>query len=136
MSRINNEIRPDTTDPLLAPFWEGCRNHLLLVQKCDECRDIRFPPLPICPHCWSESQEWVETDPTGTLWSYVIYRRAMHPALADQIPYAIGRVTTSSGAVFETRLDIPLDEIEIGMPLVATFKDLNDELSLLQFTKR
>ncbi|MWA04847.1 hypothetical protein F8568_031650 [Actinomadura sp. LD22] len=132
----SNQITPDLDNPLILPFWEACQRHELVAQHCPSCDTLRFPPLSICANCWSENQAWTRIEPFATLWSFVIYRRAMNPAFADEIPYAIGRVKTDAGPVFETRLAIPLDEIEIGMPLVASFRDVNADFSLLQFEKR
>jgi uncharacterized protein len=138
---FSNQITPDLDNPVIRPFWEASRRHEVVVQHCLSCGAMRFPPLPICANCWSENQTWTQIEPFGTLWSFVIYRRAMHPSFTEDVPYAIGRVKTDAGPVFETRLAIPLDEIEIGMPLVASFQDVNREdadtgFSLLQFEKR
>lgn len=126
---------PDARDPLMSPFWDAARRHVLVIQRCAQCGQVRFPPLPICSNCWSDDQAWEETGQTGTLWSYVVYHRALHAAFADDIPYAIGRVKIDAGPIFTVRLDIPLHEIEVDMRLRASFNDLNDEISLLQFEK-
>lgn len=127
---------PDASDPLMAGFWEASKRHVLVIQRCNSCGHVQFPPLPICSNCWSEDQSWAETDPSGTVYSYVVYHRALAAAFADQIPYAIGRVKVAAGPTFTVRLDIPLDEITVDMPVTAAFKDVTDEISLLQFTKQ
>jgi uncharacterized protein len=126
---------PDASDPLMAGFWEASKHHVLVIQRCHSCGEVRFPPLPVCSNCWSEDQSWVETDPAGTVYSYVVYHRALSPAFADEVPYAIGRVKVAAGPSFTVRLDIPLDEISVDMPVAATFKDVSDEISLLRFTR-
>jgi uncharacterized OB-fold protein len=126
---------PDAKDPLMAGFWEASKRHALAVQKCNNCGEVRFPALPICANCWSEDQAWVETEPNGTVYSYVVYHRAFSPAFKEDIPYAVGRVKSAAGPVFTVRLDIPLDKISVDMPVVASFKDVTDDISLLQFTK-
>lgn len=126
---------PDSHDPLMAPFWEASKRHAVSVQRCNSCGELRFPPLPICSNCWSEDQTWQEVEPLGSLWSYVVYHRALDSAFADDIPYAIGRVKIDAGPTFTVRLDVPLDDIEVGMPLRASFNDVSDEISLLQFRK-
>jgi uncharacterized protein len=125
---------PDVHEALMVPFWEAAQRHTLVVQKCNSCGEMRFPPLPICSNCWSEDQAWQEVEPTGTLWSYVVYHRALEPAFADDIPYAVGRVKIDAGPLFTVRLDIPLDQINVDMPVKASYKDINREVTLLQFT--
>ena len=126
---------PDAADSLMAPFWAAARKRVLVVQTCNVCGETRFPPLPICSNCWSADQRWQEVDHTGSVWSYVVYHRALHPAFVDEVPYAIGRVQIEAGPIFTVRLDIPLSDIEVGMRVQASFYDLSDEITLLQFAK-
>jgi uncharacterized OB-fold protein len=135
VSALPASALPDASDPLMAGFWEASRRHVLVIQRCKHCGEVRFPPLPICSNCWSEDQSWVETEPTGTVYSYVVYHRALAAAFADEVPYAIGRVKVTAGPIFTVRLDVPLDEITVDMPVTASFRDASDEISLLQFTK-
>ena len=77
-------ITPDS-----APFWEGCRNGQLLLQRCVACQTWRYPPAPICPHCSEMETEWLLSSRKGRIHSFVIYHRAFHPAYADEVPYAV-----------------------------------------------
>ncbi|MBV9595131.1 MAG: OB-fold domain-containing protein [Actinobacteria bacterium] len=135
MSAPRPKPLPDVKAPDTAGFYEAAKRHSLVVQKCNNCGEMRFPPLPICSNCWSSDQDWAEIEPTGTVWSWVVYHRALEPSFADEIPYAVGRVKTTAGPTFTVRLNIPIEEIEIDMPVTATFKDVNDEVSLLEFSK-
>jgi len=124
---------PDVSDPRTAPFWEAAREHRLVAQKCDACGDLRYPASEICPRCWSDSQSWVPIAPTGELYSYVVYRRALAPSLKDEIPYVVGRVLTDDGVVFIVRLDVQPDEARVGMRLQASWHDVTDAVTLLRF---
>ncbi|MBF6207444.1 OB-fold domain-containing protein [Streptomyces gardneri] len=124
---------PDVTDPATAAFWEAAREHRLLAQKCDACGDLRYPATEICPRCWSDSQSWVPIAPTGELYSYVVYHRALDPSMKDEIPYVVGRVLTDDGVVFTVRLDLAPDEARVGMRLVASWNDVTDAVTLLRF---
>ena len=124
---------PNITDPRSAPFWEASKRHVLVAQKCEDCGDIRFPPLEICPKCWSPRQAWAEIAPDGYLWSFVVYHRALDPTKADEIPYVIGRVKTDDGPVFTVRLDVAPADAQVEMRLRATWDDVTDEVTLLRF---
>jgi uncharacterized protein len=124
---------PDVTDPATAAFWEAAREHRLLAQKCDACGGLRYPATEICPRCWSDSQSWVPIAPTGELYSYVVYHRALDPSMKDEIPYVVGRVLTDDGVVFTVRLDLAPDEARVGMRLVASWNDVTDAVTLLRF---
>jgi hypothetical protein len=68
---------PDASDPLMASFWAASKRHVLMIQRCGNCGEVRFPPLPVCSRCWSADQSWVETDPAGAVYSYVVYHRGV-----------------------------------------------------------
>src|SRR4029453_1212760 len=42
-----------------APFWDGCRDGKLSLQRCAACESWRYPPAPVCPHD-SEGYRWPE----------------------------------------------------------------------------
>lgn len=127
-------LLPDVNEALSAPFYEAAKRHVLTVQKCNGCGDMRYPALEICPNCWSTDQEWQEIGPTGTVYSFVVYHRALDPSKKDEIPYVIGRVKTDAGPMFTVRLDVPREEAHVGMKVVASWEDVNEEVTLVRFT--
>jgi hypothetical protein len=42
------------------PFWEGTKEHKLLLKRCKECGHIDHPPYLYCTECMSKNSEWVE----------------------------------------------------------------------------
>ena len=50
-------------------YWEGCKRHELLLQRCNQCGHYRFPPSPMCHHCMSMSYEWTRVSGRGRLYS-------------------------------------------------------------------
>jgi uncharacterized OB-fold protein len=125
---------PDVTAPAMAPFWEAAQRHVLTAQRCQDCGDTRFPPLELCPACWSVNQAWVEIAPEGELWSFVVYHRALDPSKAQDLPYVVGRVVTDAGAIFTVRLDLEPEAATVGMRVKASWDDVTDEVTLLRFT--
>lgn len=132
-SKATPQNLPDVTDPATAAFWDAAREHRLVAQSCDACGDLRYPATEICPRCWSDSQSWVPIAPTGELYSYVVYHRALDPSMKDEIPYVVGRVLTDDGVVFTVRLDLEPGEARVGMRLVASWNDVTDTVTLLRF---
>lgn len=125
---------PDVTAPGTAPFWDAAREHRLVAQQCGSCGALRYPASEICPTCWSDAQSWVPIAPTGELYSYVVYHRALDPSTKNDIPYVVGRVLTDDGVVFTVRLDVGPDEARVGMRLTASWNDVTDAVTLLRFT--
>ena len=71
------------------PFWEALAQERLLLPHCRVCDAARWPPGPICPHCWSDATDWRAAPASGRLYSWTIVRHPTHPALKDQVPYVI-----------------------------------------------
>jgi len=42
-------------------FWEGCKKHELLIQRCTDCGTFRFPPRTICHKCLSMNFQWIQS---------------------------------------------------------------------------
>jgi len=125
-------ITPDN-----APFWEGCRNGQLLLQRCTDCAAWRYPPAPVCPRCATTTAAWTPTSGAGRIHSFVIYRRAFHPAYTAEVPYAVALVELDEGARILLRVvDCPLTTLTIGARGEVHFMRLTDDLSLPVFAPR
>jgi uncharacterized protein len=123
---------PDIDRPLTATFWAALRERRIAVQRCTDCGTTRYPAAPLCPSCLARHSEWVDLSAEGEIWSYVVYRRALSPAFADEVPYAVG-VVIVDGLQFVTKIDGPLDSIRVGGRAQAQFTDVSDEVTLLSF---
>ena len=51
--------------PESAPFWQGCKEHKLLLQHCSGCGTYQFYPRLLCATCMSEDLEWREASGRG-----------------------------------------------------------------------
>ncbi len=125
--------RPDPT-PDTQGYWEGARNHRLVLQRCLECRAYRHDPRPMCPECHALEFEWAPASGRGTIYSYAIVHQLLHPFWADQVPYNVVLVELEEGIrIVSNLIDCPNDSIRIGMPVCVVFEDLSSELSLPLF---
>jgi len=132
-------ILPDIDDPLTAPFWAAARDGRLVAQRCARCGTFRWTPAEICPECLSSETDWAPLSGRAVVWSYAVYRRAMHPAFKAAVPYTVamlelpegirmlGMVRTSSG-------DADADgEVRIGDEVEAAFEAVTDEVTLVRW---
>jgi uncharacterized OB-fold protein len=128
--------RPPRPRPAITQdnaFWfEGAREHRLLIQRCSSCGTLRHPPLPACAVCGSLEWEVVESSGRGSLYSYVVVH---YPQVAAfEYPLPIGLVELEEGTRVVANLGgVDLDQIQVGMALRAEFVDHDDELSLPVF---
>lgn len=127
------DLLPNPNDVLTGPHWQGLKSGKILVPRCVACGYLRWPPASICPECLGSGTEWAEVAGAGTLWSFTVYHRALHPAFKEAIPYAVGIVELDAGVQMIGRLGIPEDQLAVGMRLEAEFITQTPELSLIEW---
>ncbi|MGX1670022.1 bifunctional MaoC family dehydratase N-terminal/OB-fold nucleic acid binding domain-containing protein [Streptomyces sp. NPDC055400] len=115
-----------------AGFWEGVREHRLLIQRCEGCGTLRFPWLPGCGACASQDWDTVEASGEGTVFSYVVMHHPPFPAFDP--PYAVGLVELAEGVrIISNVVGVPYDKVRIGMPVRLEFLPVDEELVLPVF---
>lgn len=111
-----------TTDEHSAPFWAALRERRIVVQQCTACERRRFPPMPACPYCGASEGADVEIAGTGMVYSFVRAHRALTPAYADAVPYAVATIDLDGGGRMFGRV-IPPEACEIGLRVEPVFAD-------------
>lgn len=121
-------------DPLTKPYWGYARAHLLSVQHCPSCGDLRFPPCDVCPVCLAGGQEWVVVSGRASLVSWVRFHRAYWDGYRHSLPYDVCLVKLDEGPLILSnfRGGIP-EDVHAGMALQAVFDDVTNEISLVRF---
>lgn len=119
-------------------FWDGCRRHQLLVQRCADCGQTRFPPSAQCPHCRSRNAAWVQCSGRGRVFSWIV---VVHPVPKDvyagDVPYVVALVELDEGVRVSTNI-VGCDPhaVTADMPVEVVFDDVADELTLPRFKPR
>jgi uncharacterized OB-fold protein len=111
-----------TTDLDSAPFFDGLRRHEVIVQCCTECGRARFGRLGSCPHCGTLGGHDVTVSGRGVVYSFVRVHRALSPAMAGEVPYAVGTIELENGARLLGRVE-PVEACAIGVPVEPEFVD-------------
>jgi uncharacterized OB-fold protein len=119
-------------DPDTAPFWEACREHRLVAQRCADCGAFRFPPSPLCDRCRSWSATWEPLPLPGRLYSWIVTHHSVVPDFLD-LPYVVGIVEFDVDVRVPGRVLVEPDECVAGMPLDVTFEDVTPSVSLPHF---
>jgi uncharacterized OB-fold protein/acyl dehydratase len=133
------EARPKRPRPAVtqdnAFFFEGAREHKLLIQRCASCGTLRHPPRPACPDCRSFEWDTIEASGRGTVYSFVVNHYPQVPAF--DYPLAVGLIELEEGTRLVSNI-VGVDPalIEVGMPVQVEFEDFDDELTLPQFRPR
>ena len=124
-------LGPQLDAPDFAPFWRGCREHRLLVQRCGNGH-LAWPPRPACPVCADLTREWEEVDERGLLYSWTVIHRTNVAALSSLLPFAIGIVALDrhSGIRFVGRCLGSISDLHIGAEMEVVFEPMNEGLTL------
>ncbi len=127
-------VLPLVDDPVTAPFWTGARERRVALQRCLRCAYVRWPPARVCPECLAEETRWETVQGRGTIWSFAVYVRALHPAFADDVPYTVAAVELDAGPLMIGRLDeAPSWEPAIGDRVEPAFEDVTPDVTLVRF---
>ena len=122
-----------------APWWEALRRHELVVQRCVPCGTWRQPPGPVCAACHSSESRFERVSGRGRVFSYTIVHHAVHPALAQRVPYNVILVELPDAGnvrLISNLLDVPPDEVRVGLEVEIVFEDVADDLTLPRFRRR
>lgn len=96
------------------PFWDLLKDTgRLHLQRCTDCGSFRYPPGPCCPDCLSDAAEWAPCAGTGTLLSWVTFRKTYLPAYPA--PYNVIAVRLTEGPVIVSNL---VDDPEPGARII------------------
>lgn len=50
---------------LTKPFWEAANQKKLVVQKCDNCGKLQYPPAQVCGSCRADKEKLKWTEVAG-----------------------------------------------------------------------
>jgi uncharacterized OB-fold protein len=114
------------------PWWDALTEHRMVIPRCNVCGRCWFPPTPGCPNCGANDFAFVEASGRGTLYSWVVVQRALHPDFVQDVPYTIALVELEEGPRVFGRLfaNGSPDEPTAGMQLHPVFYDVQDRTLL------
>jgi uncharacterized OB-fold protein/acyl dehydratase len=128
--------RPRRPRPALTQdnrfFFDGAKEHKLLIQRCTNCGTLRHPPRPSCAKCRSFEWDTLTASGRGTIYSFVVNHYPQVPAF--DYPLVVALVELEEGTRLVANVaDITPDEVAIGLPVVATFVEYDEDLTLPVF---
>lgn len=103
------------------------QRYRLEAGKCAKCGNVYYPPRLVCAGCGGRRFETVTLPHQGKLVTFTVI--AIGPSdFANQVPYALGIIEVMDGVrVMAQVVDVPPDQIKIGMPVTLEFRKLFEE---------
>ena len=124
---------PEIND-LNRPHWEGANQHEFRVQRCRGCGHMWFPPMTNCSRCLSTDLEWFVTGGKGKVFSFIVYHQGWLPGYLQETPYNVALIELDEGVRFISNVvGIPNDQIEVDMPVEATYEEVTPEVTIPRF---
>ncbi len=128
---MSTRLAPSVTQDT-AFFWDGVREHRLLIQRCASCGTLRHPPRPMCGQCRSVEWDTVTASGRGEVFSFVMPHHPPFPWF--EYPYIVALVELEEGVRLVSNLvGCTPDEVEIGMPVRLEFEHHDDDVVLPVF---
>ena len=122
---------------LTAGFYAWCRQGELRFQRCADCGTFRHVPREICAQCNSFAWSWEPSTGRGTVYTWTVVERALHPAFANATPLAPVVVEMEEGVrLLGNMVDCAPHELRIGMPVQVEFEAVTAEVSPPRFRRR
>ena len=113
------------------PFWDGLKEHRMVLQKCADCGRVRHYPRPVCDACLSMEVEWAEASGRGTVYSWTETHHPFHAGFRGETPYILVTVDLDEGVHMQSQLiDASIDELHVGLPVEVVYMDATDEVTL------
>ena len=124
------------SDPDTAFFWEGTRERRLRILRCRSCGTYLHPPRSVCRACGGVDLAGDEVSGRGTVHSFTVTH---FPLPGFDPPFAVVLVELEEQQglrLVSNVVDVPPEDIEIGMPVEVTFEDVAEDVTLPLFRRR
>jgi uncharacterized protein len=134
------------SEPLLPPlptpddvsrfFWEGCREHRLLIQRCRACGHYIHPPRLVCRFCLSTELAPAEVSGRARVDTFTIPLQPYDAYFQSQVPYVLAvveLVEEKNLKLLTNVIGCDPDNVRIGMEVEVVFTDVTAEVTLPHF---
>jgi uncharacterized OB-fold protein len=120
---------PDVEHPVTRPFWEGCVDGRLVVQRDRETGAYHWPPKPAY---WKGGRlEWVEAAGLGRVYTWVVAQEPFLPAFRHLLPLILVVVELDEGPrLVGYMVRCRPEEMRLGLRVRVVFERLTDEVTL------
>jgi uncharacterized OB-fold protein len=127
---------PNVSEDMM-PFYEGLKEHKLLLLQCERCGQWYWP-LAFCKNHENEpygaNLKWTKASGLGKVFVYNIHYWTFDPAFKEDVPYVYALIETAEGPLIGSNvIGCKPEEVKIGMPVEIVFEDITDEFTLPKF---
>lgn len=126
-----NKPRPNI-DADNAAFWEGLRNHELLLWTCSTCGAQYWPKAYCIKHDnepFAQNMSWQPSSGRGQIFAMNRHHWAFHPGFKEDVPYVYALIELDEGPLISSTVvgRQPSDLMEVGRPVQIVYEDYPGE---------
>lgn len=116
------------------PYWQGCREGRLLLQRCTACGHWQFFPRLFCVVCEQRELEWQQASGRGTVESFTVVHVPLSEAYAGDVPYPVALIRLEEGPRMMANLvECAPEDVRIGLPVEVTWERRTETVVIPQF---
>ena len=112
---------------LSKPFWDAVNEKRLVVQNCDECGALQYPPKPACPDCGSDKLGWKDTSGRGHIATYMVSQDSRLQRRVPDQPFNIALISLDDDPrinFYSNLPGVPVKEVPIGAAVEVIFEEV------------
>jgi len=134
MTTPNRKPMPEPT-PVTQPYWDGLREHKILIQYSPSSDRFVFYPRILAPGTLADDLEWRQISGLGSLYTFTITDRPTAPPWVDAQPQLLAVVEWDEGPRISTEMvNVDPSDLRVGMRVTPVFCDYpEDEITLLRY---
>ncbi len=116
------------------PYWQGCNEERLLLQRCDGCGHWQFYPRILCTACGGARLSFEAASGWGRVKSFTVIRIPITPAYEALVPYVVALIELDEGPTMMSHvITSEVDALRIGDRVEATFQQWSEDQKLPVF---
>jgi len=117
-----------------AFFWEAAQKGELHILRCNACGTYVHLPRPACRNCQSTDLAPARVGGRGVVHSFTVTH---FPLPGFEPPFAVALIELEEGVRLASNVvDVPPEEMAVGIPVEVTFEKVADDVTLPLFRKR
>jgi uncharacterized OB-fold protein len=90
---------PAERTQMWAPVTEAAEAGRFVLQVCEGCERVQYPPREVCANCLSDDLQWSDIDAVGRVIAHTHLHASLESHFNERLPWPIGSVKLDCGPV-------------------------------------
>ena len=115
-------------DELSKPFWDAVNERRLVLQHCDRCSRLQYPPQTACQFCGSaDVLGWKEVTGRGHIATYIVIEDGRLTRRMPDQPYNLAMITLDEDSTINFYSNLPGTppyQVPVGAAVEVVFEEV------------